>query len=170
MNDFVINILRLTKKQHSFQFKLNDEFFSQYGNQIVAKGDFDAAVILDKRETFIEAHFEIKGQAELICDRSLEPFNQTMNVLHSVVFKYGEQPGEVTDEIVMITQDQESIDVGQFIYEFIVLQIPIKKIHPRFQIEKDENSDDVESGKIVYQTEETEKTVDPRWEKLKKLK
>jgi uncharacterized metal-binding protein YceD (DUF177 family) len=170
LNDFVINIIRLTKKLHSFQFKLNDEFFNQYGNQIVAQGDFEAIVVLDKRETFIEAHFEIKGKAALICDRSLEPFSQTMDVRHKVVFKYGELPGEVTDEIVMITQDQESIDVGQLMYEFIILQVPIKKIHPKFQNETDKASDDVEFGKIVYQTEQTEKTADPRWEKLKKLK
>lgn len=169
LNDFVVNIIGLAKKEHSFEFKLGEVFFNQYGSQTVAKGDFDTIVVLDKRETFIEAKFEIKGKAELICDRSLEPFDQHVDLHRTVRFKYGEEPGEVTDEIVVIKQEQESLDIGQFMYEFIVLNVPIKKIHPKFQNEVDEEDDD--EGKMVYQTKvDKEETIDPRWEKLKKLK
>jgi uncharacterized metal-binding protein YceD (DUF177 family) len=169
LNDFVVNIIGLAKKQHSFEFKLDEAFFNQYGSQTVAKGDFDAIVVLDKRETFIEAKFEIKGKAELICDRSLEPFDEHMHLHRTVRFKYGQEPGEVTDEIVVIKQEQESLDIGQFMYEFVVLNVPIKKIHPKFQNEVDEEDDD--EGKMVYQTKVAEEeTIDPRWEKLKKLK
>ncbi len=168
MNDFVVNIIGLAKKQHSFEFQLGEAFFNQYGSQTVAKGDFDAKVILDKRETFIEAHFEIRGKAALVCDRSLEPFDQIMNLHRTVRFKYGDNPGEVTDEIVVIKQEQESLDVGQLMYEFIVLEVPIKKIHPRFQNDEDEEDDN--EGSMVYQTKSEDVPIDPRWEQLKKLK
>jgi uncharacterized metal-binding protein YceD (DUF177 family) len=54
-------------------------------------------------------------------------------------------------------------------YEFIALEIPIKKLHPRFE---DETEDGTE-GKIIYTSstgQPDEETIDPRWEKLKKLK
>jgi len=49
------------------------------------------------------------------------------------------------------------------------LSIPIKKLHPRFKAEEEDDESDV---KIVYRTSEEEENehVDPRWEKLKKLK
>jgi uncharacterized metal-binding protein YceD (DUF177 family) len=58
-------------------------------------------------------------------------------------------------------------------YEFIVLAIPIKKIHP--DLKDEEENDDGSNVKIVYSTstekeEKKEEEIDPRWEKLKKLK
>jgi uncharacterized protein len=76
---------------------------------------------------------------------------------------------------VIITRDQDSIDLGQFMYEFIVLSIPIKKIHP--DLRNEEEDEDESDVRIVYSTstekeqrEKKEEDIDPRWEKLKKLK
>jgi uncharacterized metal-binding protein YceD (DUF177 family) len=174
LKDFKVNIIGLSKKVHHFQFELNDGFFEQYGKEVLSSGDFDAEVSLDKRETFIEADFKISGHAKLICDRSLEPFDHKIKIDRKVIFKYGEEPQEISDEIVIITRDQDSLDLGQFIYEFIVLAIPIKKLHPDLSEEEGEEEDD-SNVKIVYSTsteeeEKKEEAIDPRWEKLKKLK
>jgi uncharacterized metal-binding protein YceD (DUF177 family) len=172
LKDFKVNIIGLSKKVHHFQFELKDGFFEQYGKEVLSSGDFDAEVSLDKRETFIEADFKISGHTKLICDRSLEPFDYKINIDRKVIFKYGEEPQEISDEIVIITRDQDSLDLGQYMYEFIVLAIPIKKLHPDLSKEdEDENDANV---KIVYSTsteeEKKEEAIDPRWEKLKKLK
>jgi len=174
LKDFSVNIIGLSKKAHPFQFELKDGFFDYYGKEVLSSGSFDAAVSLDKRETFIEVDFKISGHAELICDRSLEPFKHPMKIDRKIIFKYGEEPQEVSDEIVIITRDQDSIDLGQFMYEFIVLAIPIKKLHPDLKDEEEENDDD-SNVKIVYSTsteteEKKEEEIDPRWEQLKKLK
>lgn len=173
MKDFSVNIIGLSNKVHLFQFELKDDFFERYGKELFSKGDFDSEVSLDKRETFIEVDFKISGHAELICDRSLEPFDHHLNIDQRVIFKYGEEPKEVSDEIVIITRDQDSIDLGQFMYEFIVLSIPIKKLHPDLRNEDGDESD----VRIVYSTSteneqerKKEEDIDPRWEKLKKLK
>jgi uncharacterized protein len=105
----------------------------------------------------------------------LEPFDYNLNIDRKIIFKYGEEPQEISDEIVIITRDQDSINIGQYMYEFIALSIPIKKIHPDLMDE--EENDDETNVKIVYSTssqvEENgnqEEEIDPRWEKLKKLK
>lgn len=130
LKDFSVNIIGLSKKVHHFQFELKDDFFEHYGKEVLSSGYFDAGVSLDKRETFIEVDFKISGHAKLICDRSLEPFDHPLKIDRKVIFKYGEESHEISDEIVIITRDQDSIDLGQYMYEFIVLAIPIKKIHP----------------------------------------
>jgi uncharacterized protein len=167
--DFSVNILGLGKGVHQFEFQLEEDFFKKYGQEVVNKGKFAAQVILDKKETFIEADFKIAGNAFLICDRSLDDFGFPISISKRIVFKYGEEPKEVSDEIIIITHDQQKLNVGQLMYEFIALEIPIKKLHPRF---KNETEDELE-GKIIYTSstgESTEEMIDPRWEKLKKLK
>ncbi len=166
--DFSVNILGLSKDVHQFEFQLGEDFFKKYGQEVVTNGNFEAKVVLNKKETFIDADFEIEGTAFLICDRSLDEFNYPVSISKKIVFKYGEESKEVSEEIIIITHDQQKIDVGQLMYEFIVLEMPIKKLHPRF---KDEAEDETE-GKIIYtsSTQSDEAAIDPRWEKLKKLK
>jgi uncharacterized protein len=172
VNPYSVNIIGLSNRAHSFNYELNDEFFARYGQDLVPGGRFKAEVVLDKHETFIEAEFRINGQAALICDRSLEPFDFPVDMDKKVVFKYGEEETELSDEIVLITRETTTVDLGQLMYEFIVLGIPMRKLHPRFQEEdEDENKD----GKVIYSSstdanQSEDDQVDPRWEQLKKLK
>jgi uncharacterized protein len=170
LSDYSVNILGLSQKTHSFEFHLGNAFFEKYGNQVVAEGQFEAKVNLDNRETLIEAEFEIEGKANLICDRSLDPFEHPMKINRKMIFKYGEAAEEVSDEIAIIPHDLDVLDIGQYLYEFIVLDVPIKKIHPRFLSEEEEEEDENEEGKMIYQSEKKEGEIDPRWEQLRKLK
>ncbi|WP_337329264.1 YceD family protein [Chryseolinea sp. T2] len=156
--------------------------FEEFGTDIVSDGSFTVDVSLDKHETFLEADFTIRGTARLICDRSLEPFDFPINTRRKVVFKYGDQDEEITDEIMIIQRDTAWIELGQYLYEFIALAIPLKKLHPRFQ---ESVEDDDSEGRIVYTSggeddggndesgnndEGGDDDIDPRWSALKKLK
>ena len=183
MGAYRINIVGLSNKVHQFHYEIGRSLFEEYGTDIVSDGAFTADVSLDKRETFLEADFTIRGTARLICDRSLEPFDFPINTRRKVVFKYGDQDEEITDEIMIIQRDTAWIELGQYLYEFIALAIPLKKLHPRFQ-ELDE--DDDSEGRIVYTSGGTDDAadedssgdnneggdndIDPRWSALKKLK
>jgi uncharacterized metal-binding protein YceD (DUF177 family) len=172
---FSINIVGLSNKQHHFHFEFGDEFFKKYGSDPVSEGTFVVELSLDKRETFLDAEFKIKGTARLICDRSLEPFDFPIEITRKIVFKYGDKDEEVTDEIMIIHRETATLELGQYIYEFIALAIPLKKLHPKFKDEEEED-EDLSTGKIVYSSEpegdknKNEDEVDPRWNILKKLK
>jgi uncharacterized protein len=165
--DFSVSILGLAKGLHQFEFQLGEDFFKKYGQEMVSKGIFAAKVCLDKKETFIEADFAIEGNAFLVCDRSLDDFEFPVSISRKIVFKYGEEPKEVSDEIFIITQHQQKLELGQLMYEFIALEIPIKKLHPRFK-----GDDDNSEGGLIYSSAaaESKESHDPRWEVLKKLK
>lgn len=169
MKTLSINIAGLELKVHHFSFSLGDEFLQQYGQGYLPGGQFSVEVVLDKHETFIEADFKIKGTTKLTCDRSLEAFDFPIHLEKRILFKFGEEDMEMTDEIMLINREKSSLDLGQFIYEFIGLSIPIKKLHPKF-----EDEDDDGKGKMIYSssTDEAsdENEVNPIWEKLKKLK
>jgi len=173
LNPYSVNIIGLSNRGHSFNYELSDEFFARYGQDLISGGKFNAEIVLEKHETFIEAEFKINGQAALICDRSLDPFDFPVTIDKKVVFKYGEEEMELSDEIIIITHDTTSVDLGQLMYEYIVLEIPMRKLHPRFQDEEEE--DENEEGKVIYtsstdENDSEEDNIDPRWEQLKKLK
>ena len=171
MGEFSVNIIGLSIKAHEFNYQLGKSFFKEFGKDLLEAGEFDARVVLDKHETFIEGTFHISGKAKLICDRSLEPFDYPIKTVQKMVFKYGEAEMEMTDEIMIIPQDKATLNIGQFMYEYIALALPMKRIHPKFQDDENDEDDETE-GKIIYtsQEEKSNEAVDPRWEVLKKLK
>jgi uncharacterized protein len=172
VNFFSVNIIGLSFSKHSFEFELRKDFFQQYQSELISEGTLKAVVELDKHETFIETIFEIKGSVRLICDRSLEAFDFPIATRDKLVYKYGDENKEISEEVVMIHRDSASLDLGQPMYEYITLAVPMKKLHPRFQ----EEDDDSEEGKLIYTSSADSKeddedgSMDSRWEILKKLK
>ena len=131
-------------------------------------GKLKANIDLDKNDSFIGMDVQIEGNVELTCDRSLEKFQHPINEHRKVIFKYGDQEQEIDHEVVMITGDTQQIDVGQYIFEFIGLAVPMKKLHPRFK-----DSDD-EFGTMVYSSDKpetpNEAETDPALEKITRFK
>lgn len=165
MGAYSIHIAGLSNKKHRFDFQIDDSFFAKYGTDILERGRFNVDVELDKHETFIEVDFHIEGTAELICDRSLEPFSYLIKAHRKVLFKFGAVAEELADDVIMVPFETVTLELGQLIYEFIGLEIPMKKLHPKFAEEGDD-----EEGKIIYRSEDIDGETDPRWDELKKLK
>ncbi|GIV36153.1 MAG: DNA-binding protein [Cyclobacteriaceae bacterium] len=161
MDLYRVHIQGLSNTTHRFEYQFGDEFFRHYGTSLVEKGRFRAEVCLDKHETFIEVTFRLSGAVELVCDRSLDEFEYPMEISRKIIFKFGDQTREVDEQIQMITWGTDTLELGQFMYEFIGLEVPLKKLHPRYQ------SDNTPDG-IIYSTG-TEDT-DPRWNILKQIK
>ncbi|MBD8490322.1 DUF177 domain-containing protein [Echinicola sp. CAU 1574] len=179
-----IDIIKLNEGKHEFSFKVGDEFFDHFkDNDIVEKGDLKVTVLLKKEANLLEAIYKIDGSVELTCDRSLEKFDQPLHSEEKIIYKYGPEEQEINEEIFMITRDTPSINIAQLIYEFVILALPAKKIHPDYK--EDEDEEDLDStGEFVYWSDELseedpeegdtedskEDQIDPRWEALKNIK
>lgn len=196
LNTFKIDIFRLENKQYLHEFEGDDNFFVALEQDLIEKGHFKATVTLDKSEVMIQLLYHIVGSVELTCDRSLDTFDFPIDITQRLILKFSDHTEEITDELILIDRNTQYINVAQDIYEFIGLQIPMKKLHPRFVIEEqsfnevneDEDFEEDEEfiwedeGEIVYSTatdegeeedeeqvEDPEPEIDPRWAILKKL-
>lgn len=167
MKKFIIDIYRMRNQLHQFEYEIDESFFGNFEQDLLRRGKLHARVNLEKNDSFIHLAVDLQGTVELTCDRSLDRFQHPIEESCKVIFKYGDEELEIDHDVVMITRDTQQIDVGQYIFEFISLAIPMKKLHPRF-------SDDEESGSLVYSSgkieEELTVELDPRWDKLKRLK
>lgn len=165
--DYNIDIFKLSNKVHQYSFVFDDSFFSLFEESFISKGDGKIELALLKSDSFIELKFEITGKVELVCDRSLEPFWHELLLTNKLLLKFGDDWEEISDEILMMPRNEQIINVSQYVYEFIGVAIPMKKLHPKF------NNED-ETDDFVYYSEDSDEEnnepVDPRWKKLKDLK
>jgi uncharacterized protein len=171
---FEVEIVALRNGSHQYHFLLDNDFFAYFQNPTLAKGDCQAVVVLEKNERLIRVSFQLKGKLVLTCDRSLDEFDFPIKLKEEIIFKYGEEEKEITEDMWLITPKTPHLALGEFMYEFVVLAIPMKKLHPRYA---DEHQSSDYHFTLVYSSQdsptasdESESEPDPRWNVLKKLK
>ena len=172
LSEYRIDIVNLKNKQYQYQFSIDPSFFLNFEEGEIKKGSLDCLIVLRKTEGFIEASFNIQGTVELVCDRSLDKFDHDVKLDKLMIFKFGDEDREIDDEVELISHKRQRIDMSQYIYEFIMMNIPMKKLHPRYNTDVETAEEELiysSSGKNPPSEGEQE-TIDPRWEALKKLK
>jgi uncharacterized metal-binding protein YceD (DUF177 family) len=92
--------------------------------------------------------------------------------------KFGPENKELDEDLWEITPETQQINVAQHLYDFIALSLPMKKLHPRFLEELDEEDDSdilIYSSRQAAQEEggdedgDDDEDIDPRWDALKNL-
>jgi uncharacterized metal-binding protein YceD (DUF177 family) len=161
----------LTEGLHEFEFQINGKFFGHFEASLVDNGEVSTKVILEKRSTFIKLHFKIKGWVELMCDRCLENYRQKIKHKTDIFVKFGEQEFEDGENVIWILPEEHQINLAQLIYEYVILSIPLRHVHPKNENGKRNcNKEMLDKLKnYMHTTDEDETDVDPRWDVLKKL-
>ena len=170
LKQYKIEIFGLSNNTHQFNFNFDDDFFATFENSPVSKGKGVCTIDLTKTNLVITLVFQINGIIELECDRSCKFYNYPISIWKQVVYKYGNEEKELSENAFLILKRTQEINIANFLYESINLEVPMKKLHPEFQ-------NDEETDEIIYTSKEFNKDkedkkgiFDPRWEALKKLK
>jgi len=152
---------------HKFEFEVQDAFFEHFEQSFVDIGDIVVKVKLEKRSSFLKLFFNLKGWVELTCDRCLEKYRQRVKHKSELFVKFGESNYE-DDEIIYVLPEEHQINLAQLIYEYVVLSIPVRHVHPKINGKSGCNREMLEAlKKYDSNPEENEENSDPRWEALK---
>ena len=131
-------------------------------------GKVHAGVILEKKAGVLALHFTLRGEVEVQCDRCLETFPTPVESSQTIFVKLGENPGEIEDDVIMIHKDDHEVEVGQLMYEFMLLSLPYRRIHP-----DNENGQPGCDPEMIRKLEDhagssdEDDETDPRWDVLK---
>lgn len=178
LKDYEINIAKLSNKTHQYEFDMDDSFFDLFSGEIIHGGKLHANVELEKTETLLTLHFDIQGTVRITCDRSLEEFDQPVDVQETFRMKFGSEDKELDEDLWQIAFETQQINLAQHLYDYIGLSLPMKKLHPRFLEELDEDS---EEDILIYSSknagnaaddsneDDDDDDIDPRWDALKNL-
>ncbi len=130
---------------------------------------------MEKQSTMLVLHFEVSGNITVPCDRCSDELEVDLEGNYRLIVKFSDDDAIDTDEIIYLTSSEHQIDVEDFIYQFIHLSAPAKRVHPQGKC----NEEMMEALEEYLVTEKPEDSVeedsksdkeDPRWAALKKLK
>ena len=168
LKPFKIELHGLKEGKNIFNFKLDDSFFDAVESDIVRCGNLDVEMEIDRKSSLFEVMFHIKGDVIVPCDLCLDDMEQPVDTDNGLIVKFGNENSE-DDDLVTVAEDEGILDVSWFIYEFIVLNIPIKHVHAPGKCNRDMMKA-LEEHSATRSGVEDEDAIDPRWKELLKLK
>ena len=165
--DMIIPFVGLKPGIHQYRFDIDGSFFENFEGSEIGQGKVNIDCQLDRQARMLVFDFDIKGVVSVPCDRCLEDYDQPVEGHQRLIVKYGEEHQEETDEILVITEQEYEIDLRQFVYEYIYLMLPFRKVHGTD--DKGRSLCNPEVEKYIAPDENEDLKTDPRWDDLKKL-
>jgi uncharacterized metal-binding protein YceD (DUF177 family) len=173
LKEFTIPFIGLKIGTHHYDYKIEKAFFEHFEYEDFNDANVKVDVNLLKNTTLLELNFKISGTVNINCDITNEPFNQDIENEFDLVVNFGDEYNDENIDILVLPHGAYEINIQQYIYELIVLSVPIKRIHPGVE-DGTLSSDILEklkelSPKLDDEQKEDNKEIDPRWNTLKKL-
>ena len=165
---YTIQMSGLKEGHHTIDFEIDNTFFEQLEESEVKEGSLIANIEMDKRSSHLDMIIRVSGSVRISCDRCLEIFSQPVSSENRLLVKFGEKIEDIDPDILSVPTDDYKLDLQQQIYEFIMLALPIKRVHPADKKGKS-TCDPVMLKKLEELLIIEEKENDPRWDELKKL-
>lgn len=178
-----IPLRSLAEGKHEFKYELDNKYFGLIddGTSDIKRGKVNVVLVLKKTSTIFELNFDLVGVVQVPCDRCLDDIPMEVETKNKLIVKFGAEYSEESDEIVIIPEEDGEINIAWFLYEFIVLSIPMKHVHAPGQCNKamssklnkhkarsadDDSEDDTVEDDIVMDDDES---TDSRWDTLKDI-
>ncbi len=168
MKEFLIPFVGLKLGKHRFDYQINNKFFQEFDYHQFEDAAITVELVFEKKATLLELSFKHQGSVNVPCDVTGEQFDLPIKGKLNLVVQFGEEYNDDNEELLVLPHGEYQVNVAQYIYEMIVLSVPLKRIHPGVK----DGSIDVSNYEryITYeQPKEQKEEVDPRWAKLKDL-
>jgi len=131
--EFEIAFVGLKPGIHDFDYKVDDKFFADKGVTDFTGCKANIKLTLDKKSSFMLLKFEVGGKAEVTCDRCGNPLPMDIWDEFNMLVKLVENPDEMNaqeedPDVFYISRNESHIDVGNWIYDFVLLSFPLQKM------------------------------------------
>ena len=167
VTQFIIPVTGLKPGSHPFDFEIEDSFFEHFEYSEIHQALINLHLLIEKEDNLLVFHFNFTGVVTLPCDRCYEPFDLPLSGNERLILKFGSDFHEESEEIQVVPIGENHFDISPFIYEYIHLALPVRRVHP--DNESGESTCDTE---IINRLEDHSRSSepDPRWEALAQLK
>ncbi|NOX47093.1 MAG: DUF177 domain-containing protein [Chlorobi bacterium] len=167
LKELLIPFKGLNLGVHQYNWEIDKRFFEEVENSEIHDAKLSVDLKFEKQERMFVLQFAINGHIVVDCDRCLDDLEYPVKIEQTVFVKFGEEDLDETEEIIVIPETDYQFDVSSNIYEFVVLSLPMRKVHG-----EDENGGSLCNIEMLDKVNEyaRKQKADPRWDKLKNLK
>lgn len=175
---YKIPLKSLSEGVHEFDFVIDKQFFVNMEYNDVRDADLAVHLLVDYHNNIYRLKFDIAGTVTMLCDRCLDDLVIPVEAEYTINVEYGDDYNDDSDELLILPQSDNDLNVAYTIFDTIVLQIPIKHVHPAGQCNRQMSAllkkhragtDDIEDELLDSVDDGDDAPTDPRWDALRGL-
>lgn len=119
---------------HTFRYDLDNRFFQDMETDPDLR-DMEAGVVVrfEKHTGFFLLHFDVDGEVTVSCDRCGDDYRLRLWDEFDLLIKLTGEDAPVVEEdadAVFIPRSETVLDIRGWLYEYVMLSVPIQRIHP----------------------------------------
>ncbi|MCU0442987.1 MAG: DUF177 domain-containing protein [Bacteroidia bacterium] len=149
-------------------FNLNRSFLASIEGSTLSESAVTADLVLTKTPNLYELNFNLTGTVICECDVCLEEFSLPINHDFELIMKVSVTENYDDDEIIYITDKLLEFDLSQYLYESLILSIPVRKVCD-LSGTKTCNQEAIAKLEQLNHLEQPEGETNPAWDKLKDI-
>jgi uncharacterized metal-binding protein YceD (DUF177 family) len=164
-NQYKIAFKGLEDGNHEFKLMIDKGFIELFEIKEIDDINVGVTILMIKRDIMLELEIAAEGTVTVPCDRCLELFALKTSFENKLIVKTNAAKTEMIDEcLIHLSPKTDLLDLSQYLYESLIISLPIKKTHP-------ENECDKEMIKRLKpnKTNKIKNDSDPRWDALKNI-
>ena len=130
--EYIIDYKTLESGTYEFDYHIDKDFFAMFDEPMAQDGDANVHATMKVSSAGLSIRLDISGTLQVECDRCLETFDMPIDTSYNLVVKYGDKttPHDEADDVITIGTDDDFLDLSQHIYEYVVLSLPARRVHP----------------------------------------
>lgn len=172
--EFEIAFVGLKPGVHVYEYRIEDKFFVPYGPQDFENCVADVKLSLEKNNGFMLLKFDIGGTLNAACDRCGNTLPVQLWDEFNIIVKMVDDPEPMNEteedpDVYYISRSESHLYVGDWIYEFINLSIPLQKNCGEDEKGKSKCNPAV-LDKLKQMEQETQKDNNKAWKGLDRFK
>jgi uncharacterized protein len=144
-NTYQIAFQNLDNGSYDFHFQVDKLLFVQFENEEIHDADLSVSCSLERKFDDFLMKLHAKGSLDLQCDRCLDLYSQEISLNHEINIRLDSETNyDLEENYVTISRESDYIDVSYFIYEMVILGLPIRRVHP-----EDENGNSLCNPDVI---------------------
>ncbi len=170
---YSLNIARIKQGKSQEQFEVPGIFFDRFEQDTIQDASIKVTLDIVKTSSHLDVTFHFKGYVEIPCDRCGQLYHHPIDEHQRIFYAFDEDMKFEGYEVMYVHPQEPALSIVQELYDFINLAVPLRRVpstdihlcDPEIlkKLGMDENGNPI-------QVEKKEEEIDPRWEKLKKLR
>lgn len=131
LKEFNINFSGLSEGFHHWTHQINADFLAEFEAALVENATVEVKVQLEKRTHLLIFDFEMEGTIDTDCDTCGQPFSLAIQNQDRLMVKMVSETVESEEpDVIYLEFGNSHVHIAQYLYEMLMLAIPMRKIHP----------------------------------------
>jgi len=135
---YTIRFAGLPLGSHQFEFHVNETFIQAFHSETdIEKAELHIRIEAERTEQTLQLNINLGGIIHTPCDRCLDVCQTSLSDSQILIYSIEStmKTNQNQDNIIHISPDSDFVILDDIFYDFIILSIPLRKVHDDEPIE-----------------------------------